>query len=61
MATAMLAAKALGRGASTFVIGAPAFARRASEAGLVVLAGEDARSAESCSSPGIGGSIMRSC
>ncbi len=47
MATAMLAAKALGRGASTFVIGAPAFARRASEAGLVVLAGEDARSAES--------------
>ncbi len=47
VSTASLAVTALGRGANSFVIGAPAFKAVAERAGLVVLDGEAARSAAS--------------
>ncbi len=44
--TARLAAEAVGRGGSAFVIGAAAFKERAAEAGLAVINGEEGRGAD---------------
>jgi glycerol-1-phosphatase len=46
VATARLAAEAVGRGGSAFVIGAAAFKERVAEAGLAVLEGEAGREAD---------------
>jgi glycerol-1-phosphatase len=46
VATARLAAETAGAGSTAFVIGAPAFHDSAAEAGLLLLAGEEAREAE---------------